>query len=153
MIYVLCGNIACGKTTYATKRAKKGAIIVSDDSIVNSLHIQNTLYQKKLKPLYKKIENEIIKYCLENKIDVVIDRRNHKRKTRLRYIEWCKEYKTKCTYVVFPKQDPVILAKRRFEKDSRGWSLEDWIKVAQRTEDEFECVHPYEGYDELIYQS
>lgn len=151
MIYVLISNIACGKSTYALTKAKTGAIIVSDDSIVNSLHIENTLYQKKLKPLYKHIENEIIKYCLENKIDVVIDRRCHKRKTRLRYVEWCKKYKTECTYVVFPRVDHMTLAKRRFEKDSRGWSLEDWIKVAKRTEDEFDYVHPMEGHDRITY--
>ena len=59
----------------AKNAAKQGFIIINDDAIVNMLHADNyILYDKKLKLLYKTIENQIISVALAMGHSVLIDR-------------------------------------------------------------------------------
>lgn len=153
MIELLIGNIASGKSTYCLKRAKEGALIVNDDSIVNALHCdQYDLYSEELKPLYKSLENQIVLLGVCLKKDIVIDRGlNLKPKSRRRFVGMGHSLDVPVCAVVFEFNKPEIHASRRIAHDNRGYSYDYWLKVATRLDSGY--VEPIfeEGFDEIIY--
>jgi predicted kinase len=133
-MYVLIGTISSGKSTYATKKAEEGAIIVNDDAIVQIVHGGDyTLYSKKLKPLYKTIEISIATCALSMNLDVVIDRGiNITMDSRKRWIGLAKAFDTDVRAVVFPFENAKIHAHRRFMANNRGLSYQHWLDAATR---------------------
>lgn len=133
-IQILCGPIASGKSTYAKFAAKNNVICVNDDAIVNMLHANDyTLYDESLKPLYKSIENHIIATAITMNKSVLIDRAlNGTIQGRQRFIALAKSFDCDCDIVVFENSGSKIHAERRANSDSRGHSLEYWLKVAER---------------------
>jgi len=130
---ILIGPIASGKSTYCRKRAREGAIIVNDDSIVNALHAnQYDMYDKKLKSIYKGLESYLIHFCAAHDKDVIIDRPNLNPATRKRYIETARglDY-VDIVGVIFDMQTPEVHAERRFKADNRGMSYENWLEAAK----------------------
>jgi len=131
-IYVLVGMIASGKSTYCKKAAEKGILSVNDDAIVNLVHADNyTLYDQKLKILYKSIENHIISTVIAMGRSIIIDRGlNVSKKGRKRWLSIAESYDIPCEAIVFPNEGPEQHAKRRFESDSRNHGIDYWRKVA-----------------------
>lgn len=152
MIEILVGPIASGKSTYAKEKAKQGWVIYNDDAIVNAIHAGfNNLYSKELKPLYKHVENELIRYSLCHKLNIIIDRPNLKCKTRKRYIDIAHKYQTTAHIIMFPFELPEVHAARRFNSDSRGYSYEDWIIVAKKHLSYYESPDlEKENFDSII---
>lgn len=134
-VEILVGPVASGKGTYCKQAAEDGAVIVNDDSIVNSIHAGNyLLYDEDLKPLYKATENTIIQTALAMGRNVVIDRPNHSIAMRRRYIGLGHSFDAKVDIIMFDREEPIVHAKRRFASDSRGHTLEYWLKAIQRHE-------------------
>lgn len=151
---LLIATIGAGKSTYAKKRAKEGAIIVNDDSIVMAVHSdQYNLYQETNKPLYKGIELAIISWAAALNKDVVIDNTNLTIKKRLKYISIAKDLGfDQIDAVVFKFEKPEIHAKRRFESDSRGYSYERWLDVAKKHINIYEPINTtLEKYNYITY--
>lgn len=138
MIEILVGNIASGKSTYAAKRAKEGALIINDDSIVTSVHGDYKLYSKKAKCVYKNVEMAIFNSAAHLGLDIIIDKTNMTRATRLRWETLGKAYEIPVKLVVFKMEDPEVHAARRFKSDARGYSYEEWLKVAERMNAQYE---------------
>ena len=149
---ILMGMIASGKSTYCRKRALEGAIIVNDDSIVTAMHGGNyALYDKKLKPLYKSLENTAILTAAALGRDVVVDRPGYSRSQRRRYIRIGKSLDMQVAVITFPKQEPMVHAERRFNKDSRGKTLEQWLEAAERHAKLWQIPNgEIEGFDILL---
>lgn len=134
-LILLIGQIASGKSTLAREYAKQGAIIVNDDAIVAALHAgSDTLYRVENKPIYKAVENTIVQAALALGRTVVIDRPCATRATRARYISLAKSLDCPVCAVWLGTQGAKFHAKRRYESDNRGHSLEAWQKVAERIE-------------------
>jgi predicted kinase len=152
MMEILVGPIASGKSTYARKRAAEGALIINDDALVAMLHAgDDTRYNAHNKNTYKAIETAAIVAILAAGIDVVIDRPNHKRATRQRYIGLAKSFDAQVTMVMFKREPPEIHARRRFDSDSRGHSLEWWTAVARRHEAHYEPpLINLEHFDDIL---
>ncbi len=150
-LYVLVGMIASGKSTYCKNAAKRGQVIMNDDAIVNMLHADEyTLYDKKLKILYKSIENNIISLGLCMARSVVIDRGlNVSISARQRWIAIARSFDVPCEAIVFPKVENEIHAKRRFESASRGHSYDYWLKVAVEHDKQYEEPTCAEGFDKV----
>jgi predicted kinase len=147
MIEVLVGPIASGKSTYAARRARQGAIVVSDDALTMMLHAnQYHLYNNDLKRLYKTIETSVITAAVSQNRDVVIDKTNGKRRTRARYVALADTLDTQAFAILFDRLTPLGHAVRRTQADPRGLTLSDWRKVAERHEAEFEPVTMAEGF-------
>lgn len=142
--------IASGKSTYARKRAVEGAIIINDDAIVNAVHPNYLLYDKKLKPLYKSVENTILQMAIALGRDVIIDRPNYSKATRRRYIGIAKSLDATVHMIVFPKASPKEHARRRTASDSRLHSFEYWLKVARHHNSLYEPPIHSEGADCII---
>lgn len=154
-IYVLVGMIASGKSTYCKNAAKHGQVIMNDDAIVNMLHADDyTLYDKKLKILYKSIENNIISLGLCMGKTVVIDRGlNVSKSARQRWIATAKSFDVPCEAVVFAKDSNEVHARRRFDKDARGHSYDYWLKVATEHGNQYQIPTAIEGFDNIHFIS
>jgi len=151
-LYVLVGNIASGKSTFAQMMSLNGAFVVDADTIVNMYHGgRYKLYDEQNKKVYHKAEEEMIKIPLLGGKDVIISRLNHKRKTRLRWIKLAKEVGSDVVAVKFKWESPEIHAKRRMDHDSRGLTFERWLSVAISKHNEREWINPeLEKYDKII---
>ncbi len=118
---LLVGPIASGKSTYCRKAAAEGAIILNDDSIVTAIHGGDyTLYKEALKPLYKSIETAIVSTALAMGLRVVVDRPNHSRKMRRRFIGLAHSLDAKVQLVMFKREIPEVHGERRFKSDTSG---------------------------------
>lgn len=148
-IQVLCGMIASGKSTYANNAARSGIICINDDAIVNMLHANNyNLYDEKLKILYKSIENNIISNVLSFGKTILIDRGlNVGLNSRKRWLSLANSFDVRCEAIVFKNEGAEAHAKRRFETNSRGLELNNWIAVAKRDDSIYVKPTIEEGFD------
>lgn len=152
MLELLVGPIASGKSTYCRKAASEGAIILNDDSIVNAVHGGDyCLYEKSLKPLYKGVENTIVCMALSMGRRLIIDRPNHSKKMRRRYIGLAHSFDTSVQIVMFKRETPEVHGERRFNSDARGHSLDYWVDVAIAQQKIYEAPDKdIEQFDDLI---
>jgi predicted kinase len=150
-IYVLVGMVASGKSTYCRNAAKKGIIILNDDALVNLLHADNyTLYDHKLKILYKSVENNIISLALCLGKDIIIDRGlNISRNGRQRWIALAKSFDVNCEAIVFDRQLPEVHANRRFNSDPRGHTYTYWLNVANDHDKIYWVPNFGEGFNQI----
>jgi len=149
---LLVGSIASGKSTYISQNINENVLVINDDAIVNALHGNfYRFYNKKLKPLYKSIENLAISWGLSAGLDVVIDRPNLSPDTRQRYIQLAKSFDCKdIIAVVFPMITPEEAARRRFNSDNRGQNYEYWLRAAQDQLKSYKTVELNEGFSEIV---
>ena len=149
---LLVGPIASGKSTYCRQAAADGKIILNDDAIVTALHGGDyRLYSELLKPLYKAVENQIVMGALMMGKTVVVDRPNHSKQMRKRYIALAHSFDCEVDVVMFKREKPEIHALRRFNSDSRGHSMEYWIKVAKYHDSLYEPPDPeHEHFDKVV---
>lgn len=152
-IQLLIGMIASAKSHYAKNAAKQGLIIVNDDDIVTSLHGGDyTLYDKKLKVLYKSIENTIVSFALSIGKSVIIDRGvNISLQGRKRWIALAKSFDVLCEAIVFEKQSPETHAQRRFNHDPRGLSYQFWLNCAKEHNNKYISPSQEEGFNVIHY--
>lgn len=149
---ILIGPICSGKSTFSRKRAANREIIVNDDSIVMAVHAGNyLLYGKDLKRFYKSIESHIIYSALMMGLPTLVDRPCFKAATRARYIQIAKSLDCRVEGVIFPREAPEVHAERRFNSDSRGLSLEWWLKTARYHDSLWEEPKLTEGFDSLAH--
>lgn len=152
-IYVLVGMIASGKSSYCKNAAKHGSIIINDDAVVNLVHADDyTLYDKKLKILYKTIENNIISLGLCFGRTVLVDRGlNISKKARQRWIALARSFDVECDAIEFPRDAVNVHANRRYESSNRGHSYEYWLKVATEHGKQYEDPTIAEGFNKVHY--
>lgn len=138
-LYVLCGMIASGKSTYCKNAAKFGLLTLNDDSIVNMLHGDDyLLYSKDLKLIYKSTENHIISMALAMHRYIIIDRAlNLSVQGRRRWIVLAKSFDVPVEAIQFKVETPEVHAERRAKSDTRGHDANYWLEVAR---------HHYAGY-------
>ena len=150
-ISVLVGMIASGKSTYCKQAAKHGSIILNDDAIVKMLHADDyTLYDKKLKLIYKSIENNIISLALCAGRSIIIDRGlNVSKQGRKRWLALAKSFDVECHAIIMPKDTPEVHAERRFKSDGRGHPHEYWSRVANHHESVYSYPTVEEGFNEI----
>jgi len=150
MLVILVGTIASGKSTYAKEKAQEGFLVLNDDSIVTMLHGGNyNLYEKKLKPIYKSIENSIVSSVLSAGRDIIIDRGvNITRKSRKRWIGIASAFDVESHAIVFPFKELEVHVEQRM-KDPRGLSYEEWMEAVRRHIKEYEVPFVEEGFKKV----
>lgn len=137
-IELLIGMIASGKSTYARRRAREGALVVSHDDLTAMLHAEYR-YEQELRSCYRKMEEALAVEAIVAGRDLVIDRTHLTRESRARWVAFkhnamlpLDSWKTlRIVAVTFPNFGPSAHARRRFESDPRGRSHEEWYAVAQ----------------------
>lgn len=153
--YILVGPIASGKSTWARNFAATSTlkpIIFNDDALTLLLHGGDyTSYDDELNPLYKYIETAILTTSMMTGRDVIIDRPNHKATTRRRYVELANAFGYKAVAVVFRDEGAVVHARRRYNSDPRGLTLEQWADVAEKHEMESDDYVGLNDFDKVIH--
>ena len=147
MIEVLVGNIGSGKSTYAKSRARSGAIVVSEDSIVMDVHGgKYDRYHDDLKPLYRSVETTIFQLAVALHRDVIIDKTNMTRQQRARWITLAQslDADVRCMWWRGPEKPNAI--SRRMLGDARGITRQKWEEVYDRKAAEFEEPRMEEGF-------
>lgn len=131
MIELLVGMIGSGKTTYARKRAKQGALIVSHDDLTQMLHGEYR-YEQELKPCYRAMMIQLAQNGIVAGRDVVIDRTHLTRESRAFWIDVARRSEnTQIIATAFPILTPEIHARRRRDADARGRTYAEWLAVAE----------------------
>lgn len=150
-VVILVGHIASGKSTYCKKLAKEGCLILNDDAIVNMLHADDyTLYDKKLKVLYKSLENSVITLGICLNKTILVDRGlNVTKQGRNRFIALANSFDVRCEALVFKAETPEIHATRRTNHDPRGHDYDYWLKVAQHHFSRYQVPTLSEGFDSV----
>jgi predicted kinase len=148
-LQVLVGMIASGKSTYARNAARQEIICMNDDAIVNMLHADDyTLYDPKLKVLYKTVENQIIGTGLAMGKTVIVDRGlNVSQGGRQRWLALARSYDVPCEAILFEKASPEEHARRRAGSDLRGHDYDYWLRVATIHHDVYAPPTVREGFD------
>lgn len=144
------GNIASGKSTWCRQQAAKGAVIVCNDDITTMVHGGAYEYDDALKPVYKAIEIAAVTAGLVAGKTVIIDRLNHTKDQRKKWIGLASAFDVESHAIIFPHEDPKIHAKRRFDSDSRGRSYDKWLGVAKWYYDNFEYPTLDEGLKHIL---
>lgn len=150
---ILFGPIAAGKSTYARERAKDGALVANDDSIVLAVHGgEYGAYCETLKPLYKLIRHEIISFAAAKDLDVIVDSTGLKKSTRdfLRLLGRQLDFDVCLTMfrrgLFSGKPDGI----RRFKADPRGMTKDAWVQIARY---HASIVEPVEVYERKLFDS
>lgn len=150
-VHVLVGMVASGKSTYASNAAKDGFVVVNDDSLVSAVHGGNYgLYDKTLKAVYKSVGVNILTHSVALGRSVVVDTGSRNRVTRSRWVSLAKSLDLPIYCILFPLESPQVHGERRFSADSRGYTKEKWVEVAERHWAEFEPVAEDEGFDGIV---
>lgn len=150
MIEVLVGTIASGKSTWSSKMAKDGWIIINDDDIVNAIHGGHYAYKEELKPLYKSIETHIFHAAVMLNKNIIIDKGlNLTKESRRRWIGLAKSLDQDIRARVFNFVSPEVHAERRMASDPRGFSYDQWFNIAKSHFDRFEYPTTEEGFTSI----
>lgn len=137
MIELLVGMIGSGKSTYARRRAKEGALVVSHDGLTAMLHAEYR-YEQGLRACYRKMEEAIAVEAIIAGRDVVIDRTHLAKESRSRWVAFKNNAMLpadswrdlRIIAVVFPTWPAHVHATRRHHHDARGRSFQEWHQVA-----------------------
>lgn len=104
-------------------------------------------YNKRLKPIYKTIENAIFTSAILAGYDLIIDRGvDIKKSSRERWIKLAHAYDQDICAITFKFESPEVHAKRRFECNPRGHTYEYWLDVAKFNSDNVEMPSINEGF-------
>lgn len=154
-VYLFIGTVGSGKSTAALQLIKEeGCIVINDDAIVNSIHGGDyTLYEKRLKPLYKGIENYIFTTAIALHESIIIDRGvNMTIDSRRRWIGMAHSLDVDISAIVFPIKEPEWhLQRRSNSKDGlRGLSPQKWLENIKYHIKSYEKPTFKEGFDDIF---
>lgn len=129
-IELLIGMIASGKSTYALRRAREGALVVSHDALTAMLHAEYR-YEQGLRSMYRDMEEKLAASAIFHGRDVVVDRTHLTLESRGRWISFGAYYNWPVVAVEFPIVEANVHAIRRHDSDARGRSFDEWLMVAR----------------------
>lgn len=156
-IEILFGPIASGKSTYARFRAEQGALVANDDALVLATHGgAYNMYDSALKGVYKSLRSQIIHMGAAVGRDVIVDSTGQLKDTRDHLRTLGHSLNLDVRLVIFRngvfegEADGV----RRYAADSRGVSMQDWIRIAEHHAGRQEPVTPDEKllYDDVRWR-
>jgi adenylate kinase family enzyme len=151
-IELLIGMIGSGKSTYARRRARDGALVVCHDDLTAMLHAEYR-YEQGLRESYRRMEEALVREAVLVGRDAVIDRTHLTRESRARWIGSVRNFMLpgevwendppRLIAITFPNRSPEEHARRRHTADARGRSYEEWLSVA-RHHAEQACAEPFD---------
>lgn len=143
-LVLLVGNVGCGKSFLAKRLAKRGAIVVNNDNLLQMYHGEYT-YDSDLREFYHEVEDVTIKQALKSGRSVVIDRTNIDEKSRKRFIDIGHIHGVKITSFDFgPGQDMQL---QRRLNDPKGQTIDTWRSVYNMMHMKYKKPSSEEGID------
>lgn len=147
-LIIFTGNIGCGKSLLARKFAKKGYVVVNNDSITTMMGGgEYGLYDSNKKDIYHAVETTIIESSLDMGFSVIVDRTCMNAKSRSRFIEIGKICEANIiSYNWGPGTDK---DRQRRYCDPYGVSVNKWKTVFEYMFESYECPEKDEGFNEM----
>ncbi len=146
---IMIGNIGTGKSLIASKFAKSGEVVFSNDAITTMIAGgEYNLYDINKKAIYKAAEETIITTALKNCCNVVVDRTNMDRKRRSRFIEIGKQYTDEI--IAYDFGEGTLESRDRRIKNGYGVPSTVWNKVYEQMMDMYEPSDYSEGFTKII---
>ena len=147
-LVIFTGNIGCGKSLLASKFAKKGFVVVNNDSLTTMIGGGDYgLYDPNKKPVYHVVEQILIEKSLENGFSVVIDRTCVSKKTRSKFIKIGKKYEA--NIISYDWGPGTIKDLKRRSRNPRGISVRTWKDVFGYRFKAYEKPVMAEGFDQI----
>ena len=129
-VYILCGLIGSGKSTWAKEKAKESNTVIINKDNIRSMLKGDYVFHKDLEPLVKEIAYDSILESVFKNFDVIIDETNLTKKHRADYISLIKSHykdkNIKINIVYFTEKENNV---DRRMNDPKGQSREVWQKV------------------------
>jgi predicted kinase len=147
-VYLTVGNIGTGKSHFAKKAAKEGAIRICLDDFCESIH-GDYVYSSNLVYIYHSTIETLLRKSLEMLKDVVVDQTLMTREKRSKYINIIKEYPGVKIVCADFGNDPAGVGLKLRLKEPRGISKEQWTQVHENFKDKYEKPELTEGIDEI----
>ncbi len=148
-LIIFTGNVGCGKSTLATKLAKRGYVIINGDAITTMVQGgEYGAYDPKKKPIYHAMERAGMVAAFLANYSVVVDRTNMKVSDRARYIERGKNHGALIRSYYWGPGDPMGLERRL--KDPKGIPEEQWRGVFDYMAGSYEEPSLEEGFDSVL---
>jgi len=149
-LYVLCGNIGTGKSSYAlTLKKEIGGVVFCNDKMIDLLEGEYA-YDLEKKNLYNDVKRIIIKKAILRGYDCIIDRTNITKEKRKEYIDIGNFLS--CDQIVcvdFGKGEQHHLYRRLVE--SKGVGVKTWLEVFNKFEKQYEEPTEDEGFTRVVY--
>lgn len=147
-LVIFTGNIGCGKSLLASKFAKKGYVVVNNDSLTTMIGGGDYgLYDPAKGDIYHAAEQTIIEESLKTGFSVVIDRTCMSEKKRNKFIEIGKKYKA--NIISYNWGPGTIEGMERRNKNHLGISASTWKSTFDYMFKSYEVPIMSEGFDEL----
>lgn len=146
-VYILCGLIGSGKSTWAKETAKKtGAIIINRDSI-RTMIFGCYSYDRQKEDFVCNIAESILMRASDCGYDVIIDETNLTVKKRKRWINLAKDIHAWQIELIWFTEEKNNLSNRM--NDARGIDEATWSKVLEDMKKTFEVPIIEEGFDSI----
>ncbi len=150
-VYIMCGLIGSGKSTYARKQVEESIepiIVINKDSIREMMSGGKYVFNPETEPIVKEIAERALKIALEYSYDIIIDATNIKAQYRKNWINLVKSISPERRIeLVYCNEKKNNLTNRM--KSPKGQSIETWIGVYQEMLENFEEPEIEEGYEIL----
>lgn len=147
---MLVGNIGTGKSLFAKRFAlRENAVIINMDSIQASM--SGGIYGRylpELKPLYRSVEEYLIREAINEGHNIVIDRTNIDIKTRKRYFDLTSIFD--CEYHAYDFGGGTNDSRNRRFENPRGISDDTWNDVYLNFYKKYERPMIGEGFSRVI---
>lgn len=141
-IIIMVGLPRSGKTTWITNNQPKGSIIVSGDDL--RYIVYNQRFWAGGEPLMWSIRDMMLKYLMQQGVDIVIDETNTTKKRREPILKLAKKYGYySIANIVEGVWTDTCIARAKAEDD------EVIIPVIERMAAQFELPKMEEGFDEI----
>lgn len=148
-VEILTGQIASGKSAYATERARQGALVVNPAAIVDALHggLHELRDNDALKKTYGDIVESVLVSAIRTKRDVVVDSTNHTEDLRRAILRVAQAEEANVVCTVFERNTPV------YHAEAAGHIMyvkgSEYLDIAAKIESEWQEPNGLEGFKHI----
>jgi predicted kinase len=140
-ITVMCGLPRCGKSTWV-KNNKKLEVVISADDL--RYIVYNQRFWAEGEALMWSIRSIMLKYLMQQGIDIIIDETNTTKGRRMPILKMAKQYGYYVIGNVIEGYTPDMCKERAIREGQN-----DLIPIIDRMAEQFELPEKEEGFDEL----
>jgi len=141
-LYIPVGIVASGKSTACREWAEKHEAVIVEADVLRTIFHRKYIFDPKTEDIIWKVMQVSTAEWLNHQICVAVDDANLflKKKNRTMFesqLEFMIMYPYRVTWDFLPMPTDEQVAERR-GREGRGYSVEEWLEVAQRQREELE---------------
>lgn len=146
MIYLMCGNIGSGKTTFAKSLLNENILYVSEDALCEMMtHNYASSWDDRHWRLYRSLKETAVCEALFNGFNIVVDGCHINKNARKKFVRIANNNGVDIVLHYF--ESPHWRDRR---SDCRGVDLAYWQEVYDRMQKDFEEPTEDEGFVDII---